>query len=134
VVKSLTAFVGGEGGRVGCVGTRKTEVVILSRKKANTACGSDLYINKEKLHGHFENPIHLTKRFLPAKFGIKYAYMNNLKGPVYFYERKVQAPPKSSDKELNERHISCLSLFIYVSKEMYQCNLKSAIYLFKILS
>jgi hypothetical protein len=28
--------------------------------------------------------IHLAKRFLPAKFGINYAYMNNLKGPVYF--------------------------------------------------
>jgi hypothetical protein len=78
--------------------------------------------------------IHLTKRFLPAKFGIKYAHMNNLKGHVYCYERKFKAPPKSSDKELNERHVSCLSLFIYVSKEMHQCNLKSAIYLVKILS
>ncbi len=57
MVKSLTAFVGGEGGgRVGCVGTRKTEGVVLVRKKANTACGSDLYINKEKLPGQFENP------------------------------------------------------------------------------
>jgi hypothetical protein len=28
----------------------------ISQKKANTAFGSDLYINKEKLHGHFENP------------------------------------------------------------------------------
>ncbi len=53
MVKSLTAFVGGGGG---VRGYSKTEGVILLRKKANTACGSDLYINKEKLHGHFENP------------------------------------------------------------------------------
>ncbi len=38
--------------------------------------------------------IHLAKRFFPAKFGMKYAYMNNLKGPVYFYERKFKAPQK----------------------------------------
>jgi hypothetical protein len=36
--------------------------VILTRKKANTACGSDLYINKEKLHGHFENPYTACKK------------------------------------------------------------------------
>ncbi len=48
VVKSLTAFVGGEGGKGGVrgKGTRKTEGVILGRKKANTACGSDMYINR----------------------------------------------------------------------------------------
>jgi hypothetical protein len=38
--------------------------------------------------------IHLAKRFLPANFGIKYAYMNNLKGPGYFYERKFKTPQK----------------------------------------
>jgi hypothetical protein len=52
VVKSLTAFVwGGVGWGAWVLGG-----VILIRKKANTACGSDLYINKEKLHGHIENP------------------------------------------------------------------------------
>ncbi len=53
MVKSLTAFVWGGGGGWGMwvLGG-----VILVRKKANTACGSDLYIKKEKLHGHFENP------------------------------------------------------------------------------
>jgi hypothetical protein len=78
--------------------------------------------------------IHLAKRFVPAKFGIKYAYMNNFKGPVYFYKRKFLNTTKSSDKELNEPHLSCLCLFIYVSKEMHQCNLKTAIHLVKILS
>ncbi len=68
--------------------------MILIRKKANTACGSDLYINKEKLLGHFENPNIPCKKFLPANFGIKYAFMNNLKGPVYFYERKFKTPQK----------------------------------------
>jgi hypothetical protein len=38
--------------------------------------------------------IQLAKRFLPARFGIKNAYMNNLKGPVYFSERKFKAPQK----------------------------------------
>jgi hypothetical protein len=38
--------------------------------------------------------IHLAKRFLPTKFGIKCAYMNNLKGPVHFYEKKFKAPQK----------------------------------------
>jgi hypothetical protein len=38
------------------LGTGKPEGVILIRKKANTDGGSDLYINKEKLHGRFENP------------------------------------------------------------------------------
>jgi hypothetical protein len=37
-------------------GTRKTEGVTLNRKRANAAGGSILYINKEKLHGHFDNP------------------------------------------------------------------------------
>jgi hypothetical protein len=38
--------------------------------------------------------IHLSKRFLPANFGVKYAHMNNLKGPVHFYERKFKTPQK----------------------------------------
>jgi hypothetical protein len=38
------------------VGAWETEGVKLLWKKANTACGSVLYMNKEKLHGHFENP------------------------------------------------------------------------------
>jgi hypothetical protein len=37
------------------VGTQETEGVKLLWKKANTACGSVLYMNKEKLHSHFEN-------------------------------------------------------------------------------
>ncbi len=45
MVKSLTAW-----------GARVLGGVILIRKKATTAGGSDLYINKEKLYGHFENP------------------------------------------------------------------------------
>jgi hypothetical protein len=36
--------------------TRKMEGVTLIRKKANRTCGSVLYINEEKLHGHFDNP------------------------------------------------------------------------------
>ncbi len=44
--------------------------------------------------------IHLAKRFLPAKFKIKYAYMNNLKGPVYFYERKFKATQKVQIRNL----------------------------------
>jgi hypothetical protein len=68
--------------------------VILIRKKANTACGSDLYINKENYIVILKIQIHLAKRFLPANFGIKYACMNNLKGPVYFYERKFKTPQK----------------------------------------
>jgi hypothetical protein len=38
------------------------------------------------------NQIHLLERFLLDKFGKKYAYMKNFKGPVYFYERKFKAP------------------------------------------
>jgi hypothetical protein len=38
--------------------------------------------------------IHLAKRFLPANFGIKYAYMNNLKGPVHICEKSFKAPQK----------------------------------------
>ncbi len=44
---------GGGGAWVGYPEDRGGDI---SQKKANTACGSDLYINKEKLHGHFENP------------------------------------------------------------------------------
>ncbi len=58
---------------MGCVGTRKTEGVILIRKKANTACGSDLHIKKKNYMVILRIQIHLAKRFLPAKFGIKYA-------------------------------------------------------------
>jgi hypothetical protein len=38
--------------------------------------------------------MHLAKRFLPANYGLKYAYMNNLKGPEYFYEGKLKSPQK----------------------------------------
>jgi hypothetical protein len=55
------------------VGTWKTEGVILIRKKANTACGSDLYIKKKKYMVILRIQIHLAKRFLPAKLGINYA-------------------------------------------------------------
>jgi hypothetical protein len=60
--------------------------------------------------------IHLAKRFLAANFGINYAYVNNLKGLVYFYERKFKAPTKSSDEELNER------LFYYRKTYALICN------------
>ncbi len=43
---------------------------------------------KKNYMGILSIQIHLAKRFLPAKFGIKYEYMNNLKGSVYFYEKK----------------------------------------------
>ncbi len=65
--------------------------MILNRKRANATGGSILYTNKEKLHGHLIIHIHLAKRFLQAKLRIKYAYMNNSKGPVNFYERKFKA-------------------------------------------
>jgi hypothetical protein len=39
----------------------------INQKKANTACGSDLYINKEKLHGHFENPYTACKEIFASK-------------------------------------------------------------------
>jgi hypothetical protein len=44
--------------------------------------------------------IHLAKRFSPAKFGIKYAYMNNFKGPVCFYKRQFKAPQKVQIRNL----------------------------------
>jgi hypothetical protein len=44
--------------------------------------------------------IHLVERFLLDKFGNKYAYMNNFKGPVYFYERKFKAPQKVQIRNL----------------------------------
>jgi hypothetical protein len=61
VVKSLTAFVGGGRGGAWVLGG-----VILIRKKANMACGSDLYINKGKLHGHIENPNTLFKKIFTS--------------------------------------------------------------------
>jgi hypothetical protein len=93
------------------------EGVTLIRKKANTTCGSVLYINKENCMNILIIQIHLANRFLPAKFRIKYANMNNFKQPVYFHERKFKAPQT-----------------IYVSKGMHNCNLKSVICLVKILS
>jgi hypothetical protein len=53
-----------------------------------------MYLNKENYMTIFIIQIHLAKRFFPAKFRTKYAYMNNFKGPVYFYERKFKAPQK----------------------------------------
>ena len=66
----------------------------LLRKKANMTCGGVLHIRNEKLHGHFYNPNTTSKKIFLAKFRTKYAYMNNFKGPVYFYERKFKAPQK----------------------------------------
>jgi hypothetical protein len=53
--------------------------VTLFREKANATYGSVLYINKEILlyRAILIIQIHLAKRFLPAKFRIKDAYMNN---------------------------------------------------------
>ena len=51
-------------------------------------------MNKENYMVILRIQIHLAKRFLPAKFRIKYAYMNIFKQPVYFHERKLKAPQK----------------------------------------
>jgi hypothetical protein len=52
----------------------------ISQKKANTACGSDLYINKEKLHGHFENPYTACKEIFASKVWNKKCIYEQFKG------------------------------------------------------
>ncbi len=60
-------------------GTGKTEGAILIRKKANTACGSDLDINKEKLLGHFENPNTPCKKIFTSLVWNKICIFEQLK-------------------------------------------------------
>jgi hypothetical protein len=70
VVKSLTAFVG-EGGRVGCVCTRRGDI---DQKKQIQLVAATCTQIKKHYTVILKIQIHLAKRFLPANFGIKYAY------------------------------------------------------------
>ncbi len=60
--------------------TRKTEGVKLLWKKANTACGSVPYMNKEKLHGHFENPNTPCKKIFTSSVWNKICIYEQFKG------------------------------------------------------